>query len=143
MCRWFAPEALCFQYQSQKSDVWSFSCLVWECCTLGATLYSNINSTDLIAHIKSGTRPERINYAHDDLYQLLLNCWQLEPNERPSFSGTNFSKDKKQNNNILKLQHKSVMKIILFFRHYINVLAIPFIATTYTIVQATRRCSTA
>lgn len=84
--RWNAPEVLRFQYHSERSDVWSFACLMWECCSLGGTLYANINSNDLVARIKSGARPERIQFVFDDMNQLLLNCWQLEPSERPSFS---------------------------------------------------------
>lgn len=35
LIRWSAPEVLRFQHYSVKSDVWSFSCLMWECCSLG------------------------------------------------------------------------------------------------------------
>lgn len=84
--RWSAPEVLRFQHLSPQSDIWSFGCLIWECCALGGTLFSTINSNDLATRIKDGTLPERISYVADDMYQLLLNCWQLEPSERTSFS---------------------------------------------------------
>lgn len=84
--RWSAPEVLRFQHYSTQGDIWSFGCLIWECCSLGATLFPSINSNDLATRIKDGALPERIAYAHDEMYQLLLNCWQLEPSERTSFS---------------------------------------------------------
>lgn len=40
LLRWSAPEVLRFQHHSVKSDVWSFACLIWECCSLGKFLTS-------------------------------------------------------------------------------------------------------
>lgn len=35
LARWQPPEVLRFQHFSSKSEVWSFGCLMWECCCLG------------------------------------------------------------------------------------------------------------
>lgn len=86
LSRWSAPEVLRFQHYSERSDIYSFGCLIWECCSLGGTLYPSINSSELIARIKAGVRPEQIPFVYEDMNQLLFNCWQLEPSERPSFS---------------------------------------------------------
>lgn len=83
--RFSAPEVLRFQHLCIQSDVWSFGCLIWECCSLGGTLFPSINSNELVSRIKEGARPERIPYIHNDMHQLLLNCWQIEPSERPTF----------------------------------------------------------
>lgn len=91
IARWLAPEVLRFQNYSPKSDIWSFACLAWECCTLGATLYANITSQDLLPRIKNGLRPEQPPFIYSDLYQLFLNCWQLEPSERPDFEDVAFN----------------------------------------------------
>lgn len=53
---------------------------------IGATLYANITSQDLLSRIKNGARPEQPSFVYDDLYQLLLNCWEIDPSERPSFT---------------------------------------------------------
>lgn len=87
LSRWSAPEVLRFQHYSTYSDVWSFACIMWEVCSLGGTLYSNIDSNDLVYRMKEGFRPERLSFVHDDMFQLLHNCWQLEPNERPPSFG--------------------------------------------------------
>lgn len=84
--RYSAPEVLRFQHLCIQSDIWSFGCLIWECCSLGGTLYPEIQSNDLCSRIKEGVRPERIHYIHNDMHQLLINCWQIEPSERPTFS---------------------------------------------------------
>ena len=89
--RWLAPEVLRFQHYSTKSDVWSFGCLMWECCCLGATLYSNVSTNDLTPLIKNGTRPEQVAFLYDDIYQLMLNCWQLEPSDRPNFADISYT----------------------------------------------------
>lgn len=85
MSRWHSPEVLKFQNYSTHGDIWSFGCLMWECCTLGATLYPNIPSPDLLPRIKNGARPEQPSFVFDDLYQLFLNCWELDCADRPTF----------------------------------------------------------
>lgn len=52
---------------------------------MGGTLYSSINSNDLATRIKDGATPDPIPYVNDDMRQLLINCWQLEPSERIKF----------------------------------------------------------
>lgn len=84
--RWDAPEVLKNQFShSTKSDVWSFGILMWECCCLGATPYGNIVATDLLPRIRNGARCEQPPFIYDDLYQLFLNCWELDAKERPTF----------------------------------------------------------
>ncbi|KAH8251637.1 hypothetical protein KR038_003453 [Drosophila bunnanda] len=85
--RWLAPEVLRHQHHhSARSDVWSLACVAWECCSLGGTPYANIvtNSQQLLEAIRVAVRPAQPAYVYGDLYQLLLNCWQLEPSERSS-----------------------------------------------------------
>lgn len=91
LSRWSAPEVLRFQHHSDRSMVWSFACVVWECCSLGGTLYADIKSADLMTRIKAGARADRIPFVYDDMSQLLMNCWQTEPSERPTFGDINQS----------------------------------------------------
>uniref|UniRef100_A0A6P4EUP6 Tyrosine-protein kinase Wsck n=1 Tax=Drosophila rhopaloa TaxID=1041015 RepID=A0A6P4EUP6_DRORH len=85
--RWLAPEVLRHQHQhSSRSDVWSLACVAWECCSLGGTPYANAvgSNQQLLEAIRAAVRPAQPAYVFGDLYQLLLNCWQLEPSERSS-----------------------------------------------------------
>ncbi|XP_043652930.1 putative tyrosine-protein kinase Wsck [Drosophila teissieri] len=85
--RWLAPEVLRYQHHhSARSDVWSLACVAWECCALGGTPYANAvaSNQQLLEAIRAAVRPAQPAYVYGDLYQLLLNCWQLEPSERSS-----------------------------------------------------------
>ncbi|XP_030559937.1 putative tyrosine-protein kinase Wsck [Drosophila novamexicana] len=89
--RWLPPEVLRHQHFTTKSVVWSFACVAWECCALGGTPYANVaSSQQLLEAIRSGVRPAQPAYVYGDLYQLLLNCWQLEPSERIGFEDVAF-----------------------------------------------------
>ncbi|XP_055605744.1 putative inactive tyrosine-protein kinase Wsck [Uranotaenia lowii] len=83
--RWNAPEVLKFQNHTAKSDVWSFGLLIWECCCLGATPFGTSTTDNLFASIRSGSRPEKPSFLFDDLYQMCLNCWDLDAGDRPEF----------------------------------------------------------
>uniref|UniRef100_A0A1B0BEZ6 Protein kinase domain-containing protein n=1 Tax=Glossina palpalis gambiensis TaxID=67801 RepID=A0A1B0BEZ6_9MUSC len=90
--RWSAPEVLRYQRHSPKSDVWSFGIVAWECCTLGGTPYSQLNnSKQLLDALQSGSRPARPSFIFHDLYQMLLNCWTLEPSERTTFEDLTYN----------------------------------------------------
>ena len=84
--RWCSPEAIKFQNHSMQGDVWSFGMLIWECCCLGATPYGQVTSENLFQHIKNGFRPEKPTFMETDLYQMCLNCWDIEAVERPIFA---------------------------------------------------------
>ncbi|XP_002070559.3 putative tyrosine-protein kinase Wsck [Drosophila willistoni] len=91
--RWLAPEVLRnSHHHSSKSDVWALACVAWECCALGGTPYANVvaNGQQLLEALRAGVRPAQPAYVYGDLYQLLLNCWQLEPSERISFEDVAF-----------------------------------------------------
>lgn len=92
LTRWLAPEVLRYQHYSSKSDVWSFAIVAWECCSLGGTPYPQINSSNKVLDaLKSGSRPAQPSFVYQDLYQMLLNCWTLEPSERTNFEDITFN----------------------------------------------------
>lgn len=84
--RWHAPEVLRFQKFSHASDVYSLALILWEICCVGGTVYGSLATSDLLTRIKKGIRPEKYHFISEDLYQLLLNCWELDPNERCDFN---------------------------------------------------------
>uniref|UniRef100_A0A7N8YQT0 Ephrin type-A receptor 10 n=1 Tax=Mastacembelus armatus TaxID=205130 RepID=A0A7N8YQT0_9TELE len=83
---WTAPEAIQYHRFSSASDVWSFGIVMWEVMSYGERPYWDMGNQDVIKAIEDGFRlPAPVNCpAH--LHQLMLDCWQKERTERPSFS---------------------------------------------------------
>lgn len=84
--RWHAPEVMRFQKYSHASDVFSFGLVLWEMSCLGGTAYGSITTSELFNRVKKGMRPDKYPFISEDLYQLMLNCWELDPNERCEIS---------------------------------------------------------
>ncbi|KAJ0173418.1 hypothetical protein K1T71_010567 [Dendrolimus kikuchii] len=84
--RWTSCEMLKQTRYNPKADVWSFGCLMWEAFTLGATPYFHSLNKDVGTRILRGMRPSQPSYVGDELFQLCLQCWQVDPDERPTFT---------------------------------------------------------
>ncbi|XP_022097194.1 angiopoietin-1 receptor-like isoform X2 [Acanthaster planci] len=83
--RWLAIESLTRRVYKTKSDVWSFGILLWEIATYGSTPYPGIESKSLAKRLLDGYRMPKPENCADELYNLMLRCWQEEPNDRPNF----------------------------------------------------------
>ncbi|CAF3187242.1 unnamed protein product [Rotaria socialis] len=83
--KWTAPEGLERNQFSTKSDVWSFSILLWEIATYGASPYPKIELCQVFDHLRSGNRMERPPGCPLDVYNLMQKCWRWNPDERPTF----------------------------------------------------------
>ncbi|GAB6031602.1 hypothetical protein CHUAL_009366 [Chamberlinius hualienensis] len=84
--RWLAVESLKNRTYTSKSDVWMFGVVLWEIVTLGATPYANIKTRDVPGRVMRGARLPQPRNTGDDLYQIMLQCWQIDPDERSSFN---------------------------------------------------------
>ncbi|CAF1176771.1 unnamed protein product [Rotaria sp. Silwood1] len=83
--KWTAPEGLERNQFSTKSDVWSFSILLWEIATYGASPYPKIELCQVFDHLRAGNRMERPPGCPTDVYNLMQKCWRWTPDERPTF----------------------------------------------------------
>ncbi|GMR60273.1 hypothetical protein PMAYCL1PPCAC_30468, partial [Pristionchus mayeri] len=83
--KWMALEALDSHVYTVESDVWSFGILLWEIMTLGGTPYPTIAMPQLYSCLKDGYRMESPHNCPDEIYNLMVCCWQEKIENRPSF----------------------------------------------------------
>ncbi len=85
--KWSSPEVIKHRSYSNKSDVWSFGCLMYEVFTLGKMPYGGGTVNSVAAkQIISGIVPERPAFCPVSLYEgVLKGAWSKDPKERPSF----------------------------------------------------------
>ncbi|XP_075553639.1 hepatocyte growth factor receptor-like [Dermacentor variabilis] len=84
--KWMAPESLEKGIYTHKSDVWSYGVLLWELITRGVTPYSEVDNWDIVDFLKQGRRMKQPSFCPDELYDIMLQCWQEDPKKRPSFA---------------------------------------------------------
>nr|XP_012315817.1 proto-oncogene tyrosine-protein kinase ROS [Aotus nancymaae] len=83
--RWMAPESLMDGIFTTHSDVWSFGILIWEILTLGRQPYPAHSNLDVLNYVQTGGRLEPPRNCPDDLWNLMIQCWAQEPDQRPTF----------------------------------------------------------
>lgn len=84
--RWMAPEVLLNNKFTTESDVYSFGILMWEIVTLGSTPYKHLQTEQVIEKVaRDGERPEKPEYCHSQLFEIMSKCWSQRPEERPTF----------------------------------------------------------
>uniref|UniRef100_A0A671NQ19 Platelet-derived growth factor receptor alpha n=1 Tax=Sinocyclocheilus anshuiensis TaxID=1608454 RepID=A0A671NQ19_9TELE len=84
--KWMAPESIFDNLYTTLSDVWSYGILLWEIFSLGGTPYPGmVVDSSFYNKIKSGYRMAKPEHASSDVYELMMKCWNSEPEKRPSF----------------------------------------------------------
>ncbi|KAH7948540.1 hypothetical protein HPB52_024104 [Rhipicephalus sanguineus] len=84
--KWMAPESLEKGIYNHKTDVWSYGVLLWELMTRGVTPYPEVDNWDIVNFLKQGRRMQQPSYCPDELYDIMMHCWQDDPKRRPSFA---------------------------------------------------------
>eukprot|EP00842_Homolaphlyctis_polyrhiza_P004780 jgi/Hompol1/5302/HPOL_004321-RA len=85
--RWIAPEKYKRHYKpATSSDVFAFAMTCIEILT-GRPPFVEAPEDDVVREwIKDGERPDRPENVHDKLWDLLSDCWDQNPLNRPNFS---------------------------------------------------------
>ncbi|CAG7725945.1 unnamed protein product [Allacma fusca] len=83
--RWMAPESLIDGVYTTQSDVWAFGVLLWEIMTLGQQPYPARNNLEVLQYVRSGGRLHQPSHCPDRLSHLMLQCWEFNSDNRPSF----------------------------------------------------------
>ncbi|XP_067015330.2 tyrosine-protein kinase Fer isoform X2 [Anabrus simplex] len=83
--KWTAPEALNFGKYTSLCDVWSYGILSWEIFSRGGTPYSGLSNSKAREKIDAGYRMPAPEGTPDEMYRLMLRCWEYDPDNRPHF----------------------------------------------------------
>ena len=86
--RWMAWESVIEHRYTTKSDVWSFGVLLWEILNFaGIRPYQDLSDSALLASLHNKSPPALPAPArcHRDLYDLMLECWNINETLRPTF----------------------------------------------------------
>ncbi|XP_030490801.2 probable serine/threonine-protein kinase SIS8 isoform X2 [Cannabis sativa] len=83
---WMAPEVLRNEPANEKCDVYSFGVILWE-LTTACIPWKGLNPMQVVGAVGFQNRrleiPEEVD---PELAQIIRDCWERDPNLRPSFS---------------------------------------------------------
>ncbi|XP_027114430.1 serine/threonine-protein kinase EDR1 isoform X1 [Coffea eugenioides] len=83
---WMAPEVLRNEPSNEKCDVYSFGIILWELATLRLP-WNGMNPMQVVGAVGFQNRRLDIPKEVDPLVaRIIWECWQTDPNLRPSFS---------------------------------------------------------
>ncbi|EZA48284.1 tyrosine-protein kinase Fer isoform X2 [Ooceraea biroi] len=83
--KWTAPEALNFGKYTSLCDIWSYGILIWEIFSKGGNPYSGMSNSQAREKIDAGYRMPAPDETPEEIYRLMLRCWEYEPEKRPHF----------------------------------------------------------
>lgn len=64
-----------------------FAVTIWECYTFGEDPWVGLNGSQILKKIdREGERLHHPDACPPDVYQLMLQCWDKTPTERPTFA---------------------------------------------------------
>ena len=83
--KWSAPEVVSRAQFSTPGDVWSYGILLTELVTYGRAPYPGMNNAEVLQQVERGYRMPSPPGTPEPLYQIMLDCWKANAEERPTF----------------------------------------------------------
>lgn len=78
---WHTVKLCCVQ-----SFSWSFGVCLWEIFTLGGAPYPGLPTEQLLDFLSEGHRMEQPHKCPLDMYTIMRDCWEQNPDIRPTFA---------------------------------------------------------
>lgn len=110
--RWKAPEVFTDCKHTEKSDVWSFGITMFEIVTCGETPYANLIDSDIQTHITDKYLESKPFHISDALYNIMLRCWQWDPENRPSFEQLTAEVTHLKMNNLVHINYHKLKRYV-------------------------------
>src|ERR1044072_9021638 len=79
-----APESLQGKEYIKASDIYSFGMIMWELITGRIPFWDQNNEIELMIKICKNFRPPIIKYTPKGYNELMQECWNSDPNKRPT-----------------------------------------------------------
>ncbi|XP_001602830.2 epidermal growth factor receptor isoform X3 [Nasonia vitripennis] len=83
--KWLALECIQHRIFTHKSDVWAFGVTVWEVLTYGGRPYESVAARNVPELLEKGERLPQPQICTIDVYMIMIKCWMLDAESRPSF----------------------------------------------------------
>ena len=85
--KWCAPEVFLDRKFSTKSDVWSYSVVLYEVFSMGAPPYSGRSNGEVRDFVTKGcVMPKPSSSFPSNIYELMQSCFKFAPIDRPAFT---------------------------------------------------------
>ncbi|CAF1244712.1 unnamed protein product, partial [Didymodactylos carnosus] len=97
--KWYPPEVLKNPKFHSEIDIWSYGVTLWEATSYGATPYKEVRELKsfddhaiepvlqkVLKFLLSGRRLPQPAACPNNVYRLMLKCWELDKQARPTFS---------------------------------------------------------
>lgn len=83
--KWLALECIQHRIFTHKSDVWAFGVTIWEVLTYGGRPYENVPARNVPELLEKGERLPQPTICTIDVYMIMIKCWMLDAESRPTF----------------------------------------------------------
>lgn len=84
--RWYPPETIQYGAFSEDTDKWSFGVVLWELHSFGLEPYYGMSNEEVISLVREGDVLPCPKDCPQEIYELMRDCWNLTPTNRPRFS---------------------------------------------------------